>query len=318
MTIRGLTLSARAITMKRIRHIIIIALLAVVLVVMILRYSAPTRVTSTRAVCMSNMSQIASALLIYENLNGHFPPPYTVDENGKPLHSWRTLILPIIEHKQLFDNIRFDEPWNSEYNKQFHDITIPLFHCRSAKPTPDSTSTSTYYDVVVGPNTAFPSFDGETQPKVSVDDISVAAGTSFTLLLVERKTPVHWMQPSGIDIDDLPNEIDWRHNGNANFAFVDRSIRSFSQKLPPDVLKRLGEWKGWEKSDVERIPQALREDVQAGSADWERVKARQIFIVQLAAIGVAVFVCLMLFVMIGQWSRPSGDCGGVPPSSPAP
>jgi len=250
------------------------------------------------------MSQIALALLNYENQKGHFPPPYTVDENGKPLHSWRTLILPMIEHNQLFDNIRFDEPWDSEHNKQFHDIAIPLFHCRSAEPTSDSTSTATYYDVVVGPNTAFPPFDGETQPKVSVDDIGAAAETSFTILLVERKTPVHWMQPSGIDIDDLPNEIGWRHKGSANFVFVDRSMRNYSQKLPPDVLKRLGEWKGWEKSDFERIPQALREDEQARSADWERVEARQIFITQLAAVGVAVFVCLMIFMMIWQWRKP--------------
>jgi hypothetical protein len=46
---------------------------------------------------MNNMKQIGLAILNYEEANGKLPPAYTVDKNGKPLLSWRVLILPYLE-----------------------------------------------------------------------------------------------------------------------------------------------------------------------------------------------------------------------------
>ncbi len=43
--------------------------------------------------CSNNMKQIALALHNYHDTYRTFPA-YTVDGNGQPLHSWRTLILP--------------------------------------------------------------------------------------------------------------------------------------------------------------------------------------------------------------------------------
>ncbi len=114
-----------------------------------------------RSVCMNNESQLALALLNYDSEHGHLPPPYTVDENGKPLHSWRTLLLPYLEYNELFSKIRFDEPWDSPHNSQFHSLPMPIFQCPSVKNNQDRTVT--HYDVVVGENTAFPPFDPETK-----------------------------------------------------------------------------------------------------------------------------------------------------------
>jgi hypothetical protein len=43
---------------------------------------------------------IALALHNYHDVYAAFPPAYTVDENGQRLHSWRTLILPWLEHRR--------------------------------------------------------------------------------------------------------------------------------------------------------------------------------------------------------------------------
>jgi hypothetical protein len=59
---------------------------------------------------------IALAMLIYERDHGTLPPAYSVDEAGRPLHSWRVLLLPYLGHQTLQDKIRLDEPWDSPNN----------------------------------------------------------------------------------------------------------------------------------------------------------------------------------------------------------
>ncbi|MEZ6144785.1 MAG: DUF1559 domain-containing protein [Planctomycetaceae bacterium] len=46
--------------------------------------------------CKNNLKQIMLALHNYHDDFGTFPPAYTVDENGKRMHSWRTLIWPYL------------------------------------------------------------------------------------------------------------------------------------------------------------------------------------------------------------------------------
>ncbi len=47
-----------------------------------------------RMLCTKNLRQLSLALHNYHDRHGHFPPPYVADANGKPMHSWRVLILP--------------------------------------------------------------------------------------------------------------------------------------------------------------------------------------------------------------------------------
>ena len=44
-----------------------------------------------------------------------------------PRHSWRVLLLPYLGEAELFARIRLDEPWNSEWNRQFHDQMPAIF-----------------------------------------------------------------------------------------------------------------------------------------------------------------------------------------------
>jgi len=126
-----------------------------------------------------------------------FPPAYSVDENGKPLHSWRVLILQYLDRdeQQLYDQIRLDEPWDSEYNRQFHD-KMPSFYWCPAANLDAKEKGLTSYQMVVGPNTISGGADSKT-----LDDVT--AGEGNVIWLVEVIPTTCWMAPVDVQESEL-------------------------------------------------------------------------------------------------------------------
>jgi hypothetical protein len=179
------------------------------------------------------------------------PPTFSVDKNGKPLHSWRVLILPYLEHAALYDSIRLDEPWDSEFNKQFHDKMPQVFKCPvSTKGNPKS---DTVYSMVVGEKAL-----GRTDGK-GLEFNKITDGMSNTIGIVERATPVCWMSPEDVKFDDaikginkIPEGIGSEHDKGAVFGFLDGSVRFLSQNIDLKVLEALLTIAGGESAAVPR------------------------------------------------------------------
>ena len=55
------------------------------------------------------------AVAMYEEANGPLPP-FVPDENGKPMHSWRVVVLPYAEEVVLYEEYDFSKPWDSPEN----------------------------------------------------------------------------------------------------------------------------------------------------------------------------------------------------------
>src|SRR4051812_3837711 len=53
-----------------------------------------SREAPRRTKCKNHLKDIALALHNYHDAYGTFPPAYIADQNGRPMHSWRVLILP--------------------------------------------------------------------------------------------------------------------------------------------------------------------------------------------------------------------------------
>ena len=53
--------------------------------------------------CPNNSKQIALAIHNYHDVHGCLPPAYVPDQDGKPMHSWRVLILPYLEDSGLYE-----------------------------------------------------------------------------------------------------------------------------------------------------------------------------------------------------------------------
>ena len=108
---------------------------------------------SKRIMCSSNLKNIAQFLLDYHHRKGAFPPAYVADKNGRPMHSWRVLILPDVD-PNLYAQYRFDEPWDGPNNSKLASLAENPFRCPS--DVGDGSEHETSYVVVVGPKTAFP------------------------------------------------------------------------------------------------------------------------------------------------------------------
>lgn len=193
------------------------------------------RSAERRMHCANNLRTMMLATRNYADANdGALPAAYTVDKDGKPLHSWRVALLPYLgeEAAALYEQIRLDEPWDSEWNSQFHDQMPAVFACPASgvagqtdAGTPP-TSKETTYSVVVGAETAF--LPGERRNLTTVAD-----GTSNTLAVVERKTPVCWMDPtSELTLETLAAEVGSEHTGMGvkrepgfNAAMLDGAVR---------------------------------------------------------------------------------------------
>src|SRR3990172_9467251 len=72
---------------------------------------------SRRTACKNNLHQIEMALHYYHDKYHCFPPAYVADASGRPLHSWRVLLLPFLEQENLYRQYRFDEPWDGPHNR---------------------------------------------------------------------------------------------------------------------------------------------------------------------------------------------------------
>ena len=101
------------------------------LIALLLPASRGSREAARRMQCSNHLKQIALALQNYADTYGCLPPAHTVDAEGKPLHSWRTLILPFMEQKELYDQIDLSKPWDDPANEKAMKTKISYYVCPS-------------------------------------------------------------------------------------------------------------------------------------------------------------------------------------------
>ena len=213
-----------------------------ILFAMLIPATNSARDAARRMHCNSNIKRIVIALHAYHDMYQSFPPAYTVDSEGNPLHSWRVLILPYIEEQPLYDCIRLDEPWDSEYNSQFHSTISKVYTCPN-RPSSEWNKGLTPYQFVVGPDCIS---DGPNCVKLK----DITNGTANTIVLLESCKPVCWMEPKDIAYNDLDygvaqditnpgnSVIGGYHAGGVNAGMADGSVSFISSSVSASFLKK--------------------------------------------------------------------------------
>ena len=187
-----------------------------------------SREAARRMQCVNHIKQIVLAFHNYHDAHGALPPLHTVNEEGEPLHSWRVLILPYIGHQTLYGQIRLDEPWDSEHNRQFHNQMPGLYMCPSY---PGDRQRDCTYSVIAGEG-FIPAEKAEQNTGKNFR--AIADGMSNTTAVVEVAMPFNWMDPTAdITLDDLASGTSSKrlgsfHSGGAVFGLFDGSIRFVS------------------------------------------------------------------------------------------
>jgi prepilin-type processing-associated H-X9-DG protein len=208
---------------------------------LVLPLSRGGREGARRAQCTNNLKQIALALHNYQEAEGCFPPAATTDPEGRPLLSWRVLILPYLgEDKNLIARFHLDEPWDSPDNRALLVDMPSTYICPSNL---DGQPGETAYLALVGKSAAFtPDF----RPMTLAD---FPDGQANSVLVAEARRHVPWTKPDDVAIGpgDLGDLLGSSHPNGFQAAFVDGSVRFLKSSVEAEVLRALSTRNGHEE-----------------------------------------------------------------------
>jgi len=203
------------------------------------------RDAARRVQCKNNLHQIGMAMQSYHEQHGCFPPAYVADENGMPMHSWRVLLLPFLDHEWLYQQYDLSQPWDSPANKMLAIHMPSVYGCPSDS---NAEFQETSYMVIVGPGTLF---DGDENARVS----DVLDGGSNTIMVVEAiGSSVSWMEPVDLHARQMTFAIDsgWTgeissaHHGGAHVLLVDGSVQFLDDSTSPEQIEAMTTIRGGE------------------------------------------------------------------------
>jgi Protein of unknown function (DUF1559) len=194
----------------------------------------------------ANLRQLALALHNYEQTHGCFPPAALCDKAGKPLLSWRVLLLPYLEENELYEQFRLNEPWDSAHNK---DLLARMPRIFAGDEGATAEDFQTPYQVFVGKRAAFEGTKG-------IPFAGFTDGMSQTLLVVRAPTAVPWTKPA-----DLPYAPDkplprlfGDGEGGLEVVFANGRVHTLPRALPEKTLRALITRNGGEKLDRNALP----------------------------------------------------------------
>lgn len=189
---------------------------------------------------LNNLRRIVQAMREYEEVHGHLPPAYIADANGKPMHSWRVLLLQYMgpQEQALFKEYKMDEPWNGPNNTLLHARMPKVYGCPGAYQNNNCTS----YVVVVGKETAF-----EGARPVKSSEIKDLASTTILVLDVGR-TDIVWAAPRDLEFRKMPDLVGTgvlasHHDKELHVGMADGTAQKLSDRveISPWLTKSAGD-----------------------------------------------------------------------------
>jgi len=197
------------------------------------------REAGRRTVCTNNLKTIGLAMQQYQQQHGTFPPGYVSDENGRPKHSWRVLLLPYLD-PGLAGQYNYDEPWDGPNNRRLAGQMPDVFRCPSESPGAAPSGNTTSYVVVNSPGAIF---DGMNACGLA----EITDGIFNTLLVVEAAdSNIPWMEPRDLNLGQMnlmlgatDFGIASRHPNGANVLMADGTVHFLPSSTPPQEIQGL-------------------------------------------------------------------------------
>ena len=161
-----------------------------------------------------------------------FPPAYSTDNQGKPLLSWRVLILPQLNYKELYEQFHLHEPWDSEHNKKLIEKMPQFYRSPGSHAGPGKTN----YLAVRTERSVFPGAKPVSHAEIS--------GTSNPIMIVEAsdERAVIWTKPDDFvpdPRDPIKGLVGLRQGGFLAGLVKDLNVRFIPETIDPETLRHL-------------------------------------------------------------------------------
>jgi hypothetical protein len=196
------------------------------------------------------------AVANYHDTYGRYPPAVTYDAGGRHAHSWRIVVLPFLEQRELFEAYSFDEPWDGPNNSRLATRMPQLF--AFAGTFESGKTTSTNFVAITGAETVWPPGSGMIQS-------DIGDGLSNTIQFAEYNGPaIHWMAPADLEFATMsfvpgdPAGIDSQYLEPA-VSTADGAVKRLSAEMSPQELRAMCTANGHE-SDLPDSSTAEMED----------------------------------------------------------
>lgn len=227
---------------------------------------------------VNDLKQISLAMQNFHDVYGHYPPAVVYGPDGKPWHSWRVLLLPFLDERQLYDRYDFSQPWNGARNIHIANAAPDVYRddvYDNADPG------ATHYVAITGKGTAFPKEGAKlaadlklnlskTPGMTARDDFK--DGLEATLLVgpAPSAAKIPWTKPEDLVLRDgfpapgapgsfgMPYEFGERRTGAFLLATdtIDKiTVATLTQAVEPRMFRGLLTIAGGESVDTRKLPQ---------------------------------------------------------------
>jgi hypothetical protein len=169
------------------------------------------------------LKHILSAFHLFESRFHHLPRSANQIARNQPPHSWRVAILPLIGQTELYNQYKFDQPWDSPENLRLSKKMPEIY-----RSTDHRSQDSTLFQMLFSEG----AFDSSIDPPRFAD---ITDGSSNTIALIESSKETVWTKPE--DVVPLNGFIPL--NESRLVGFADGHIQSLPQNLEPQQIRAL-------------------------------------------------------------------------------
>ncbi|MBO0701227.1 MAG: DUF1559 domain-containing protein, partial [Zavarzinella sp.] len=195
-----------------------------------------TELAASRQKTLNNLKQIGLACHNFHDTMGYLPTNVT-DPTGKPLLSWRVLLLPYLEQNNLYTQLDPTKAWDDPRNARLLEKMPDVFRVYGRDGHEKGL---TYFQMPMSPRLV-PGGDPFLVPGRRLTLAGIPDGTSNTIMVVEAADGVNWAKPDDLRFDQVTlqkvgaPDRKWFHA-----LFADGAVRTLRKdKLDITTLRAL-------------------------------------------------------------------------------
>jgi len=199
-----------------------------------------------------HLKQIGLAAHNYHDVHNQFPA-FSRNESGRPLLSWRVMVLPYLEHAALYNEFHLEEPWDSPHNKTLIGRMPDIFRSPGAKSSKPGMTT---YQTVMGDDTIFEANGG----KVSMADVTDGMSNTAMVLDASPEFETIWTKPGDLmpDTAKMRKALEDRFNNGGLILLADGSVRQLRRGLDDEAIMNI-----FSRNDTQVIGDVFEESFDA-------------------------------------------------------